>query len=505
MPAAPALRLQVLNDAPVNPRGEYVLYWMIANRRTTWNFSLDEAVSWAEKLNKPLLVLEALRAGYPWASDRLHKFIIDGMADNAESFANSGVAYYPYLERKPGEGKGLLSALARKACLVVTDHFPDFFLPRMVAAAAQKIPVRLIQVDSNGLHSFEGRRSLLPHGLRFSPFYPEEHRRAFNRFSSGRSFFESPVAGFKDVPSSVIQKWTKAPAAALKGSASFLAGLRSTTESKPSMSRGGSRAARSQWKRFLERGFAHYLEFRNEPEAEGTSGLSPYLHFGHISTHQIFKELMDQEGWSLPRLPEKTTGRRGWWGVSEGAEMFLDQLITWRELGYNMCARREDYDRYESLPLWAQKTLSDHAHDRRPYKYIAGAIRVWKNSRSPLERRPDAACPGRPLAQLSADALGEKNPGMVWQPPRSPADHDRAEQQIRPGWPGPQLLQRDLLGPRAVRSPLGAGTAHFRKDPIPELRKYRPQDSSEEFHQEILPGMKESSVRVKKQVKGEED
>ena len=83
MPAAPALRLQVLNDAPVNPRGEYVLYWMIANRRPAWNFSLDEAVSWAEKLNKPLLVLEALRAGYPWASDRLHKFIIDGMTDNA--------------------------------------------------------------------------------------------------------------------------------------------------------------------------------------------------------------------------------------------------------------------------------------------------------------------------------------------------------------------------------------------------------------------------------------
>jgi deoxyribodipyrimidine photo-lyase len=49
----------------------------------------------------------------------------------------------------------------------------------------------------------------------------------------------------------------------------------------------------------------------------------------------------------------------------------LDQLITWRELGLNMCARREDYDRYESLPLWAQKTLSDHAHDRRPYKYTA--------------------------------------------------------------------------------------------------------------------------------------
>ena len=371
MPAAPALRLQVLNDAPVNPRGEYVLYWMIANRRTTWNFSLDEAVSWAEKLNKPLLVLEALRAGYPWASDRLHKFIIDGMADNAESFANSGVAYYPYLERKPGEGKGLLSGLAREACLVVTDHFPDFFLPRMVAAAARKIPVRLIQVDSNGLIPLRAPDHSYPTAYAFRRFIQKNIGGHLTAFPKAEPFSGINLPVLKAVPSSIALKWTKAPLQALKRSASFLAELPIAHGLKAVEVRGGARAARSQWKSFLQRGFASYLEFRNEPEAEGTSGLSSYLHFGHISAHQIFKELMGKEGGVLPRLPEKATGRRGWWGVSEGAEMFLDQLITWRELGLNMCARREDYDRYESLPLWAQKTLSDHAHDRRPYKYTA--------------------------------------------------------------------------------------------------------------------------------------
>ena len=369
MPAAPPLRLQVLNDAPVNPRGEYVLYWMIANRRTTWNFSLEEAVSWAENLNKPLLVLEALRAGYPWASARLHKFIIDGMTDNAGNLAKAGVAYYPYLEPSPGEGKGLLEALARKACLVVTDHFPDFFLPRMVAAAAQKIPVRLIQVDANGLLPLRAADHAYPTAYAFRRFIQKNIGGHLTDFPQADPFLEARLPTLKMLPSSVIQKWPKAPTAALKGSASFLSGLAIDHGVKAVDARGGSHAARSQWKRFLERGFAHYLEFRNEPEAEGTSGLSPYLHFGHISTHQIFKELMDKEGWSLPRLPEKTTGRRGWWGVSEGAEMFLDQLITWRELGYNMCTRREDYERYESLPLWAQKTLSDHANDRRAHKY----------------------------------------------------------------------------------------------------------------------------------------
>ena len=55
--------------------------------------------------------------------------------------------------------------------------------------------------------------------------------------------------------------------------------------------------------------------------------------------------------------------------MSESSERFLDQLITWRELGYNMCTLRDDYDQFESLPDWAQQTLEDHAADPRPYLY----------------------------------------------------------------------------------------------------------------------------------------
>ena len=58
--------------------------------------------------------------------------------------------------------------------------------------------------------------------------------------------------------------------------------------------------------------------------------------------------------------------------------MFLDQLITWRELGYNMCALRDDYDRYESLPFWAEKTLQDHTKDRRLYKYTIDQFEAGK-------------------------------------------------------------------------------------------------------------------------------
>ena len=124
--SVPSIRIAAANTHPVRPEREYVLYWMIAARRRRSNFGLQRAVEQARALEKPLLVFEPLRADYPWASDRFNDFVISGMADNARSFARAPVRYYPYVEPRPGAGKGLLGALARRACLVVTDEFPCF-------------------------------------------------------------------------------------------------------------------------------------------------------------------------------------------------------------------------------------------------------------------------------------------------------------------------------------------------------------------------------------------
>ena len=98
---APALRVRAANDKPVSPAGEFVLYWMIAARRARSNFALDRAMAWAVELRRPLVVLEALRVDYPHASERLHRFVIDGMADNARAFKDSPVLYYPYVVSDP--------------------------------------------------------------------------------------------------------------------------------------------------------------------------------------------------------------------------------------------------------------------------------------------------------------------------------------------------------------------------------------------------------------------
>jgi deoxyribodipyrimidine photo-lyase len=89
----------------------------------------------------------------------------------------------------------------------------------------------------------------------------------------------------------------------------------------------------------------------------------------------VFAAIAEHEGWAPDRLAPRATGSRsGWWGMSAAAESFLDECVTWRELGFNFTAARRDYDRYESLPDWARAALARHANDLRPHVYTPAEL-----------------------------------------------------------------------------------------------------------------------------------
>lgn len=66
---------------------------MLANRRRSWNFSLQRAVDWAREFRKPLIILEALRCRYRWTSDRLRRLVLDGVVDQARQLSDPNVLY----------------------------------------------------------------------------------------------------------------------------------------------------------------------------------------------------------------------------------------------------------------------------------------------------------------------------------------------------------------------------------------------------------------------------
>ncbi len=370
MSSVPKIRIRSGNSLPVRQEGDFVLYWMIASRRVTWNFALDRAVEWAEKLQKPLVILEALRCSYSWASDRIHRFVLDGMAENACWLEGTDVLYYPYLESRPNAGKGLLAALASRACVLVTDDFPCFFLPRMVASAARKIPVLLEAVDSNGLLPMRQAEKAYPTACAFRRFLQKELPPHLMEFPKANALLNAKLPKPKPLPSEIAKRWPKASAGLLNSGERVLAGIPLNHEISPVETRGGSTAAQALLRTLLQNKLPTYAHARNEPAQQATSELSPYLHFGHISVHQIFSELTTNEGWSSSHLALRATGSRsGWWGASLDTEAFLDQIITWRELGFNCCQMRKDYDQFESLPAWALKTLRLHARDERSYVY----------------------------------------------------------------------------------------------------------------------------------------
>ncbi len=55
--------------------------------------------------------------------------------------------------------------------------------------------------------------------------------------------------------------------------------------------------------------------------------------------------------------------------MGAATEAFLDECITWREVGFNFCALRDDHDQFASLPAWARASLEAHADDPRDHVY----------------------------------------------------------------------------------------------------------------------------------------
>jgi deoxyribodipyrimidine photo-lyase len=359
------------NSQDVRVERDFVLYWMIAARRPSSNFAIDRAIKWARELGQPLVIFEPLRVDYPWASERLHRFIIDGMADNAKTLEKTPAFYYPYVEPTPGAGRGLLAALASSASIVITDDFPCFFLPRMVEAAARQIDVRMEAVDSNGL---------LPMALADRAYSAASHFRRYMQKSlavqlqavpTERPFFRLRLPRLTELPRAVSRQWPRAGDDLLIGDSRALARLPIDHAVKPVSTKGGPASGRRALQAFVKERLDSYHETHNHPDSDGTSRLSPYVHFGHVSAHEVFRAVMRHERWSLRSLAPRATGaREGWWGVAKGPEAFLDQLVVWRELAYNTCVKRPgNYDRYSSLPLWARDTLKAHVTDPRPHRY----------------------------------------------------------------------------------------------------------------------------------------
>ncbi|MFN7290867.1 MAG: deoxyribodipyrimidine photolyase [Pirellula sp.] len=364
----PRVRITAITNNAVRDSGEYVLYWMTAMRRLRYNFGLQRAVQWANELQRPLLIFDAVRTNYRWACDRFHQFLIDGITERSSQLSSSRAAHCAYIEPNAHHGAGLMETLAKHACVVVADDYPCFFHPALYRKIAAEWGCALEIVDSN---------TILPMRLPDRTFTVAHSYRRYMQKVVAESMPQFPVEEplkalkterLKTLPVGIKKKWGCGLAGEGLSLCTDLSKLPIDHSVKPTEN-GQESEARKVLSRFLKSRLSKYEHDRNEPELQGSSWLSPHLHFGTMSSFEVFFEVSKAEDWAPKKLSKPNGKMNGFWNMSVDAEAFIDQLMTWREIGFNMCVREPKFDRYESLPDWAQKTLAEHAEDPRQHAY----------------------------------------------------------------------------------------------------------------------------------------
>jgi deoxyribodipyrimidine photo-lyase len=366
MMSGDAARVRRANDRPVRASGEYVLYWMQAARRLSHNHALDHALREARRLARPLVVYEGLRLRYPWASARLHRFVLEGMQANAEASARLGLAYWPWVERRAGDGRGLMAILAARAALVVTDDFPAFIVPAQTAALAAATDVAVVAVDTNGIVPLS---RLGPAVSAAAQLRPRIHR-AFAEAWECRAAARARVIE-RTAPAPPFEP---APLDDLDGLVASLPLDRSVAPVRDAP--GGTPAARRRLADFVAHRLRGTAEGRSRPAppaAAHQSGLGPYLHFGHLAIAEVAEAVLASTGdWSPAVLDAHAVGRReGFYCRDPDVNAFLDEAITWRDLGFHWHRTRaaDTASLERALPAWARRTLGAHAGDARPFVY----------------------------------------------------------------------------------------------------------------------------------------
>jgi deoxyribodipyrimidine photo-lyase len=329
-------RVRKLNNREFREGARYVLYWSQMNRRVESNHALAFAADLANQHGVPLLFYEGLTCTYPFANDRFHTFLLEGVPETARTLKKLGIGYVFHLRKRRDEANDALYRLAADAGALVTDDYPAFIALQHNRSVPSKIEIPYYEVDSScivPMAHFE-KQEYAAYTIR-----PKIHK-VLARYLT-------PVA-----PIRMKKKWDT-PISPLHCEVTDVPKLAAECEIDHSVApsaefRGGRKEAERRLKHFLESNLRRYAKTSNQPSERSTSGLSPYLHFGQISSLEVALAVKEYAA-EHELIPEE----------------FLEELIVRRELAFNFARFGPKPDTLSALPDWARATLRKHARDKR--------------------------------------------------------------------------------------------------------------------------------------------
>ena len=303
-------------------------------QRAVNNPALNVAIEAANALCKPLVVFLGLVPFYPNANLRHYTFLAQGIPDLEQRLGRRGAGFV--LRRYPDHELVKFCEEVRPS-LALGDENPLREPERWRQVVRDRLRVPLWTVDTD---------VIVPSKLLEKEHYAARTirpriRALLDEFlvPLGNPKVETPWRQPKNLPS-------------LLPGGNLLEGFPIDRSVQPvSTFRGGLDEALRLLSLFIRDGLAGYAVNRNRPELDGTSRLSPYLHFGHVSPLTVALAVKNADA---PR---------------EDREAFLEELIVRRELAVNFVRFNPRYDRLASCESWALRTLKDHRRDEREYVY----------------------------------------------------------------------------------------------------------------------------------------
>ena len=347
------LRTRRLNEQPVSREGcDYVLCWLTQALRAEENPALDAAIALGNELELPVVVLHTLENRYPYASHRLHRFILEASRDLEAGVRARGLRFVRWVRRE-GEGAegavDLVARLAERAAAVVVDDVPTFVTHEYAEVLSQRLKRAVYAVDAccavpmNALaEPLDTTKAFRAAHTKLRPL----HLNAELRQVPSLPAFEGDL----EVSSESLELDEAGLDALIRET-----GVDMSVPPAPGFS--GSRSAALARLEFAVREVVpRYKWTRNNPALEdATAKLSPWLHFGVLSPREVARAVLDAEA------EGKVHAAARW--------KFFDEFLTWRECYHHRARHEANWDQWEGLPEWARDTLQAHADDPRPNLY----------------------------------------------------------------------------------------------------------------------------------------
>lgn len=344
-----APRVRALNHRAAAADGRYVLCWLQQALRAYDNPVIDAAVRLGNRLRLPVLVYHGVREDYPYASDRLHHFILGASVDLAEGCRQRGLACVQHVDRAGRREKGLVYRLGVDAAAIVVEDQPTFVARWQTDRVAARVDVALFAVNAACLVP----PAVIPADVRGRTAFLRSHEPA----RAGWADWDEEVAAVEPYAERLPFTPDRFDHDDFD---TLIAGL-DIDHSLPvtSLYPPGRTAADKRLVRLVADVLPSYATARNDAtRADGASGLSPYLHFGVLGPREI-----------MAAVNRASAG-------AQHKRKFADELLGWREWFHFQARHLAVPERYDRIAGWARQTLADHAADPRPeHETLAAMLR----------------------------------------------------------------------------------------------------------------------------------